>query len=51
MNVKMNMKFLVAGLFSLLVSCSCEERKLDALQETDEFERVQKNFGPGEMER
>ncbi|XP_009946840.1 PREDICTED: uncharacterized protein LOC104344382 [Leptosomus discolor] len=30
---------------------SCEERKLDALQETDDFERVQKNFGPGEMER
>ncbi|CAM9559912.1 unnamed protein product [Bubo scandiacus] len=30
---------------------SCEEQKLDALQETDDFERVQKNFGPGEMER
>ncbi|KAM6053716.1 uncharacterized protein VSU04_011170 [Chlamydotis macqueenii] len=30
---------------------SCEERKLDALQETDDFERVQKNFVPGEMER
>ncbi|XP_040464994.1 uncharacterized protein LOC121094906 [Falco naumanni] len=30
---------------------SCEERKLDALQETDDFERVQKNFGPGEVER
>ncbi|GAB0197414.1 hypothetical protein GRJ2_002206700 [Grus japonensis] len=30
---------------------SCEERKLDASQETDDFERVEKNFGPGEMER
>lgn len=42
---------LVAVLLSLLVSSSCEERKLDALQETDDFERVQKKFGPGEMER
>lgn len=46
-----NMKFVVVVLFSLLVSSSCEERKLDALQETDDFERVQKNFGPGEMAR
>ncbi|PKK25142.1 hypothetical protein A306_00000196 [Columba livia] len=30
---------------------SCEEQKLDVLQEMDDFERVQKNFGPGEMER
>ncbi|XP_040431886.1 uncharacterized protein LOC121079088 isoform X2 [Cygnus olor] len=30
---------------------SCEERKLDALQETDDFERVQKKICPGEMER
>ncbi|XP_030359034.1 uncharacterized protein LOC115615248 [Strigops habroptila] len=30
---------------------SCEEHKLDALQGTDDFERVQKNFGPAEMER
>ncbi|KAF1563757.1 UNVERIFIED_CONTAM: hypothetical protein FQV15_0003230, partial [Eudyptes pachyrhynchus] len=30
---------------------SCEERKLDALQETDDLERVQKNCGPCEMER
>ncbi|XP_033922467.1 uncharacterized protein [Melopsittacus undulatus] len=29
---------------------SCEELKLDALQETDDFERVQKDFGP-EVER
>lgn len=47
----MNMKFLVAVLFSLLVSSSCDERKLDALQETDDLERVQKNCGPCEMER
>jgi len=37
--------------FSFLVSSSCEERKLDALQETDDFKSVQKNFGPGEVER
>lgn len=42
---------LVAVLLSLLVSSSCEERKLDALQETDDFERVQKKICPGEMER
>ncbi|XP_062498125.1 uncharacterized protein LOC134175813 isoform X1 [Pezoporus occidentalis] len=30
---------------------SCEELKLDALQETDDFERVQKRFGPAEVER
>ncbi|XP_052539700.1 uncharacterized protein LOC128080928 [Tympanuchus pallidicinctus] len=30
---------------------SCEEGKLDTLQETDGFERVQKKFAPGEMER
>ncbi|XP_010214416.1 PREDICTED: uncharacterized protein LOC104569159 [Tinamus guttatus] len=30
---------------------SCEERKLEALQEADNFERVQKKFVPGEMER
>ncbi|XP_066834397.1 uncharacterized protein [Anser cygnoides] len=30
---------------------SCEERKLDALQEMDDFERVQKKICPGEMER
>lgn len=43
MNV--NVKLLV------LVSSSCEEQKLDASQETDDFERVQKHFGPGETER
>lgn len=42
---------LVAVLFSLLFSSSCEEGKLDALQEMDGFERVQKKFAPGEMER
>lgn len=47
----MSMKLSVAGLFSLLVSSSCEECRLDALQETDDFERVQKNFGPAEVER
>lgn len=41
----------VAVLFSLLVSSSREERKMDALQETDAFERVHKNFSPGEVER
>ncbi|XP_041903103.1 uncharacterized protein LOC121673624 isoform X4 [Corvus kubaryi] len=30
---------------------SREERKIDALQETDGFERVHKNFSSGEMER
>ncbi|XP_035199911.1 uncharacterized protein LOC118176787 isoform X2 [Oxyura jamaicensis] len=30
---------------------SCEERKLDALQGTDDFGRVQKKICPGEMER
>ncbi|XP_064530060.1 uncharacterized protein LOC135423580 isoform X2 [Pseudopipra pipra] len=30
---------------------SREEQKIDALQEMDDFERVQKSFSPGEMER
>ncbi|XP_050170095.1 uncharacterized protein LOC126639391 isoform X1 [Myiozetetes cayanensis] len=30
---------------------SLEEQKIDTLHEMDDFERVQKNFGPGEMER
>ncbi|XP_071428947.1 uncharacterized protein [Pithys albifrons albifrons] len=30
---------------------SHEEQKIDTLQEMDDFERVQKTFGPGEMER
>ncbi|XP_025948684.2 uncharacterized protein KIAA2012 homolog [Dromaius novaehollandiae] len=30
---------------------SCEERKLEGLQEADDFERVQKKIVPGEMER
>lgn len=47
----MSTKLSVAVLFNLLVSSSREERKIDALQEMDGFERAHKNFSPGEMER
>lgn len=49
--MNMSTKPFVAVLFSLLVSSSREERKIDALQEMDGFERVHKTFGPGEVER
>lgn len=47
----MSTKLFVAVLFNLLVSSSREERKIDALQEMDGFERAHRNFSPGEMER
>lgn len=42
---------LVAVLFSLLVSSSCEDGQLDTLQDTGGFERVQKRAAPSETER
>lgn len=47
----MSTKLFVAVMFNLLVSSSREERKIDALQEMDGFERAHRNFSPGEMER
>lgn len=49
--MNMSTKLFVAVHFNLLVSSSREERKIDALQEMDGFERVHKNFSPGEVER